>query len=42
MTAPELHLAQVAAHRQWAADFTDWLRSEGVSRPGPNPEWLAA
>jgi len=42
MTAPELHLAQAAAHRQWAADFTDWLRAEGVARPGPNPEWLPA
>jgi len=42
MSAMDLHHAQIDAHREWAADFSDWLAAQGIDRAGPNPAWLAA
>lgn len=38
----ELHEWQRACHREWAADFTAWRTENGLTGPGPEPEWLPA
>jgi len=36
---PQLRLIQQNAHREWADNFNDWLRRQGLHRPGPAPIW---
>jgi DNA polymerase-3 subunit epsilon len=38
----ELHVWQGECHRGWASDLTAWRAENGLTGPGPEPEWLPA
>jgi DNA polymerase-3 subunit epsilon len=39
MTLDELYAFQVAKHREWAEDFNDWRRRQGLPGPGASTVW---
>ncbi|PYG00654.1 DNA polymerase-3 subunit epsilon [Georgenia satyanarayanai] len=38
----ELHTWQRECHREWAAELSSWRTEQGLTGPGPEPEWLPA